>query len=104
MPTSSELLLQDLKLWIRCRLVQSQRETAERIEQKWPAEFDAYLTTGEQSLHSREGLQMLSPLEFPFHDTEGTEHDSSRNKPTIPNDQDEEITRTQAQWISDAAK
>jgi hypothetical protein len=53
---------------------------------------------------SREGLQMLAPLEFPFHDTNGTENDTHRNEPTIPNDQDEEITRTQAQWISDAAK
>jgi hypothetical protein len=48
----------------------------------------------------------LQLLNFSTLLTGSTENDTSRNVrvPTIPNDPDEEMKRTQALWISDAAK
>jgi hypothetical protein len=68
-------------------------------------EHRAFLTPEAQSHLHQEGLQMLAALKFLNLADGSTENDTSRNNvPTIPNDPDEEMKRTQASWISDAAK
>ena len=102
MPTSRELLVQDLTTWIHCQNDPRKRETAKRIEQQWQAEYRSFANRAQRHLHP-DGLALMEALDFPFHASD-TDNGSFQNLPIPPNDQDEEICATQARWIFEAAE